>query len=61
MAALTRKQVEAIVIDAIQAVNIDALTIEEEDEIADLVSKGLMDEAPELVEDEEEDSEAEDA
>jgi hypothetical protein len=37
------------------------LTIEEEDEIADLVSKGLMDEAPELVEDEEEDSEAEDA
>ena len=61
MAALTRKQVESIVIDAIQEVNIEALTPEEEDEVADLVSQRLMDEAPELVEDDEEEVETEDA
>lgn len=55
MATLTSKQIAAIVIDAIQDVNIEALTIEEEDEIADIVVSRLRDEAPELVEDEDED------
>jgi len=55
MAQLTREKISAIVVDAIQTVNIDALTIEEEDEVADIIVKGLRDEAPELVEEDEED------
>jgi hypothetical protein len=56
MAVLTRKQVLEIVVDAIQEVNIDAMTTEEEDEVADLVAGRLMDEAPDLVEDDEEEA-----
>jgi predicted house-cleaning noncanonical NTP pyrophosphatase (MazG superfamily) len=51
---MTRKAIRDIVIDAIQDVNIDALTPEEEDEIADLVLERLVDEAPSLVEDDDE-------
>jgi hypothetical protein len=58
--ALTRRQILNIVVDAIQDVNIDAMTAEEEDEIADIVLDRLAEEAPELVEDEEE-PETEDA
>jgi predicted house-cleaning noncanonical NTP pyrophosphatase (MazG superfamily) len=51
---MTRKAIRDIVIDAIQDVNIDALTPEEEDEIADLVLERLVDEVPSLVEDDDE-------
>jgi hypothetical protein len=58
--ALTRRQILNIVVDVIQDVNIDAMMAEEEDEIADIVLDRLAEEAPELVEDEEE-PETEDA
>jgi predicted house-cleaning noncanonical NTP pyrophosphatase (MazG superfamily) len=51
---MTRKSIRDNVIDAIQDVNIDALTPEEEDEIADLVLEKLVDEVPSLVDDDDE-------
>lgn len=51
---LTRKQIRDIVVDAIEEVT-SVLTVDEDDEIADIVARKLGDECPELVEDEMED------
>jgi divalent metal cation (Fe/Co/Zn/Cd) transporter len=55
---LTKKALHNIVVDAIEAVS-DGLTFEETDEAADIVVARLMEEAPELFEDEDEDIETE--
>ena len=54
MEKLTRKQIRDIVVDAIEEVT-SVLTVDEDDEFADIVARKLEDECPELVEDEDED------
>lgn len=51
---LTRTAIRNIVINAIEDVT-DSLTVEEDDEIADIVVERLADEVPELIEEDETD------
>lgn len=56
MEKLTRKQIRDIVVDAIEEVT-SVLTVDEDDEIADIVARKLGEECPELIEDEDEEGE----